>query len=162
MTMGNLAGPTARQTMDLEVTGATPNDIPDINRMIKALCAFHGEPCPLGLAETQAVLIGGSHIALVARRGARPIGYAVMEPRWKPMLGGWGYDISQLFVAETERGRGAGRALIAACQSRARSNGAVSLIIGTAPDNPGAAAAYRAMGLMERTGPRGATFSVPI
>lgn len=83
--------------MTLDISDAMPNDIPDLNRMIKALCAFHGDPCPHGLAETQGVLIGGSHIALVARCS-----------------------------------RGAGR-------SRARAKGAVSLIIGTAPDNPGGA-----------------------
>ena len=148
--------------MTLSITDATPNDVPDLNRMIRALCAYHGDPCPLGLADTQSVLIDGALIALVARRRQTRIGYAVMEPRWKPMHGGFGYDICQLYIVETERGKGVGRALVAACRDRANAAGAVALTIGTSPDNPSAAAAYRAMALDERTGPRGAIFKVPL
>lgn len=160
---GDLAGKSTQgNAMTLTITQATPNDIPDVTRMIRALCVFHGDPCPLGLAEAQAVLIGGSRIALVAHRAGRRIGYAVMEPRWKPMRGGWAYDITQLFVVETERGKGTGRALIEASRDTARQRGAVGLTIGTAPDNPGAAAAYRAMGLTERTGPPGMRFDIAL
>lgn len=148
--------------MTPNISDATSNDVPPLRAMIKALCAHHGDPCHLGLAETQDILINGPLIALVAKDGPTPVGYAVMERLWKPMYGGWGYDICQLYVVETHRNMGIGKALISACRARACADSAVNLSIGTAPQNPGAAAAYRAMGLEERPPQGGVRFRVPM
>ncbi len=71
-------------------------------------------------------------------------------------------DIAHLFVAEPMRGRGIGKALIAAAQSYAARSAASRLVIGTSPVNPGAAAAYRAMGLREIETQPGPRFEVTI
>lgn len=145
------------------ITQATPRDLPDLKRMITALCAFHGDPMPRGLADLQERLIDQPGlIALIARDGATAIGYAVLEQHWRPMDEHDGYDIAQLFVEERWRSRGVGQALIQAAQRLASGAFASRLSIGTSPDNPGAASAYRAMGLTEITSPRGPRFAVPL
>lgn len=145
-----------------EITTATPKDLPALLPMIRKLCAFHGDPCHMGLAEAQARFIDGPLTALIARENGRAVGYAVLEPRWRPMETGDLIDIAHLYVTEQARGHGVGRALIAAAQQMALEKGASGLVIGTAPDNPGAAAAYRAMGLDEITTQPGARFRIAL
>ncbi len=146
----------------INITIATARDVPDLLSMIRKLCAFHGDRCHMGLAETQASLVDGPLTALIARKATRAIGYAVLEPRWRPMHHGDLLDIAHLFVEEPMRGRGIGKALIAAAREEATRSQACRLTIGTAPDNPGAAAAYRAIGLEEITKPSGPRFNIPL
>ncbi len=146
----------------IQITRATPKDIADLLGMIRKLCAFHGDTCVIGLADLQAQLIGGPLTGLIARTGGTPAGYAVLEPHWRPMQHGNLLDIAHLFVEEPLRGRGIGKALIAAAATHARQAGACRLVIGTSPVNPGAAAAYRAMGLAEISTPPGPRFEIPI
>ena len=146
----------------ITITEATPKDIPALRDMIIKLCAFHGDPCHLGLAEAQAQLIDGPLQAFIARHDGQIGGYAVLEPHWRPMNTGPAWDIVHLFVEEPLRGRGVGRELIKAAKEFASTSKACRLTIGTSPDNPGAAAAYRAIGLDEITATPGARFSVPL
>ena len=141
----------------LKVTDVTPKDVPDLLEMIKALCAYHGDTCQMGLAETQDRFTNGCLIGLIAYIDEKAVGYAVVEPHWRPMHHGDLWDIAHLYVTEPMRGRGVGRALIDAVKSKAAQEGTYKLVIGTSPDNPGAAAAYRAMGhaeIKQMPGPR--------
>ncbi|HXC56744.1 MAG TPA: GNAT family N-acetyltransferase [Rhizomicrobium sp.] len=54
--------------------------------------------------------------------------------------------IVELFVVEAWRGRGVGRALIAAAEDWARRRGVATMLIGVIPDNARAAAVYRRAG----------------
>ena len=146
----------------LTIRHVTPRDIIDLRAMIAKLCAFHGDPCHLGLAEAQRRFIGGPLCALIARDGAAPAGYAVLEPRWRPMERGDCLDIAHLFVEERVRGRGIGRALIAAARDHAAAQGATRMTIGTAATNVQAAAAYRAMGLEEIKVTHGPKFDITL
>ncbi len=146
----------------LTITQTTSKDIPDLLAMIQDLCAFHGDECQMGLADTQARFIDGPLVALIAREGLDAVGYAVLEQHWRPMHAGELYDIAHLFIKEPRRGRGIGKSLIAACQSFAKEQNACRLVIGTSPVNPGAAAAYRTMGLAEITVAPGPRFEIPI
>lgn len=145
-----------------EITQVTPKDVPNLLAMIRKLCAFHGDDCMMGLAETQAQFIDGPLLGLIARHGKRALGYAVLEPHWRPMHNGPMLDIAHLFVEEPERGRGIGKALIAAAKDHATQSGASRLTIGTSPVNPGAAAAYRAMGLAEIISIPGPRFEIDV
>ncbi len=146
----------------ITITPATARDVPDLLSMIRKLCAFHGDPCHMGLADTQTRLIDGPLTTLIARASAAAAGYAVLEPRWRPMNTGDLLDIAHLFVEEPLRGRGIGKALIKAARDHASQAAACHLTIGTAPDNPSAAAAYRAMGFEEITSQPGPRFSIPL
>ncbi len=144
------------------IAEVTPKDIPDLLQMIQKLCALHGDHCCMGLAETQTQFIEGPLAALIARNDRDPVGYAVLERHWRPMHTGDLYDIAHLFIEEPMRGKGVGKALIAACKSFATAQGACRLVIGTSPVNPGAAAAYRAMGLEEITTSPGPRFEIAL
>ncbi len=146
----------------ITITPATARDVPDLLSMIRKLCAFHGDPCHMGLADTQTRLIDGTLTTLIARASGVAAGYAVLEPRWRPMNTGDLLDIAHLFVEEPLRGRGIGKALIKAARDHASQAAACDLTIGTAPDNPSAAAAYRAMGFEEITSQPGPRFSIPL
>ncbi len=144
----------------VEISDVTPKDIPALLAMIRQLCAFHGDTCVMGLADTQAQFIDGPLTGFIAHQDGRPVGYAAIEPHWRPMHHGPLLDIAHLFVKEAMRGRGVAKALIKAAQAHARQAGACRLIIGTSPVNPGAAAAYRAMGLAEITAQPGPRFEI--
>jgi len=144
------------------ITKVTPKDLPDLLRMIQDLCAFHGDVCQMGLADTQSQFIEGPLVALIARQSGSAVGYAVLERHWRPMHAGDLYDIAHLFISEPQRGKGIGKALIAKCQTYATEQAACRLVIGTSTVNPNAAAAYRAMGLTEITTTPGPRFEVPL
>ena len=145
-----------------QITQVTPTDIPDLLRMIQALCAFHGDTCQMGLADTQAKFIGGPLTGLIAHQDGQAVGYATLERHWRPMYKGDLLDIAHLFVIEPMRGKGIGTALIAACRTFANAQSACRLVIGTSPTNPGAAAAYRVMGLAELTTSPGPRFEIAL
>lgn len=143
-----------------DITLVTPKDLPDLLKMIGKLCAFHGDACQMGLADAQAQFIVGPLIAFIARNDEQAAGYCVLEPHWRPMETGPMLDIAHLFVEEPLRGRGIGKALIGAAVACAGAQGASRLTIGTSPDNPGAAAAYKRMGHTEITTTPGARFDI--
>jgi len=146
----------------LIIAQATPKDIPALRDMIRKLCAFHGDPCHMGLAEAQRRFINGPLLAFIAHQDGKPVGFCVLETHWRPMAHGDGLDVAHLFVEEPMRGHGIGKQLIQAAREHAQDIGASRLTIGTSPVNPGAAAAYRAMGLEEITGTPGARFNINI
>lgn len=145
-----------------DITQVTPKDVPDLLAMIRKLCAFHGDQCLMGLADTQAQFIDGPLIGFIARDARRAVGYTVLESHWRPMHPGPLLDIAHLFVQEPMRGRGIGKALIETARSYAVTHAASRLVIGTSPVNPGAAATYRAMGLTEVTSTPGARFEITL
>jgi len=143
------------------ISKVKPKDIPDLLKMMRALCALHGDECQLGLEQAQHQLIHAGHlVALIAWHGNIRVGYAVLEPRWRPMHTADTLDIAHLYVSENMRGRGIGRALISAAAELAVQNGYGRVTIGTTPENRAAAAAYRAMGLTEITKDSGVKFEV--
>ena len=103
----------------------------------------------------------GLSTAFVAREGDALIGYAGLNFTTEIHSGRTRIDIHHLFIEETHRAKGVGRALIAAAKELGRAQGAKGVTIGTAPNNETAQAAYRAMGLKEITdaGPR---FWIPV
>ena len=146
----------------MTINRVTPSDIPALRDMLYALCAYHGDTCTRGLENIHAQFIDGPLIGLIARKGVAAIGFATLVTHWRPMKDGDSIDILHLYVADGLRGQGIGRQLIAAAQSHARRFGATRLTIGTSPDNPGAAQAYRAMGWDEITAHPGPRFQIAL
>ena len=150
-------------TDDITITPAAPRDLAQIQQLIKALSAFHGDKAAVTLEQLQAIFFSpsGQGTAFVARAGDLIVGYAGIMAWTVIHSGKPRMDIQHLYIAEGWRNHGIGKALIKAAQAFARDAGAGSLSIGTDPRNTSAQAAYRAMGLEEMTdlGPR---FWIPL
>ncbi|SFR34089.1 Acetyltransferase (GNAT) family protein [Yoonia tamlensis] len=142
------------------ITTVTPADVPALHKMLCALCAHHGDTCLRGVADIHAQFINGPLTGIIARKGGMPVGFATLATHWRPMQNGDSVDILHLFVQAQRRRQGIGRQLVAAAQTHARKTHAARLTIGTAPDNPQAAAAYRAMGWDEITTQPGPRFTI--
>jgi GNAT superfamily N-acetyltransferase len=65
--------------------------------------------------------------ALIAERGAAPVGYALFFPTFSTFLAIQGIWLEDLFVRPAHRKSGAGRALLAAVAARARERGSERL-----------------------------------
>jgi GNAT superfamily N-acetyltransferase len=88
--------------------------------------------------------------AFVAEQNGNAVGWAVFVIDQEPIYvveseRRAGY-IAELFVQERSRGIGAGKALIAACESHARATGLNVLMIGVLPSNTRARSVYLAAG----------------
>jgi len=77
----------------------------------------------------------GDGMLLGARGGGELIGYACLYWHFSSLSAAETVLMNDLFVSETARGRGAGRALIEASAAVARERGATHLQWATAPDN---------------------------
>jgi GNAT superfamily N-acetyltransferase len=146
----------------MQIEHAHPSDLTNIMTMIHALSAFHGDTATITHDQAHAAFFGpkASATALVARDGDEMIGYAGLHHTVTLHTGVPRIDIHHLFIADTHRNQGIGRALIAYAADLAKQQGAAGLTIGTAPENLSAQTAYRAMGFTEITdaGPR---FRIP-
>jgi GNAT superfamily N-acetyltransferase len=142
----------------ISIQPAKQSDLAQIQKLIRALSAFHGDVADVTLEQLQDIFFGQhpKGIAFVARQGGAVIGYAGVLETIAVHSGIPRFDIHHLHVIENRRSQGVGRALIAAAKAHATAQGARGLTIGTAPQNATAQAAYRAMGLEEITdaGPR--------
>ena len=104
----------------LRVRFAIPDDAATIVRFVRGLAAFEREPADsvrLSEADVRRDGFGAQprFEALIAERAGRPVGFALFFPNYSTWEGRPGMYIEDLFVEEAERGRGAGRALMAAC-----------------------------------------------
>lgn len=104
-----------------------------------------GEPVPDDFAKTlrEAVETGALEV-LAARAEKRMVGVAVLAYRLSISAGGLFASIEDLYVRPNERGRGVGRALLEAVQSRCTAGG-ISYIEVQVEDKD-AAAFYTALG----------------
>ena len=142
---------------DFDIRAVTPADIPDLVSMADALGAFHDEETRADPDALMRDLFGSPTWlwGLIARDGSAPIGYALMLPTAQAQHARRGLDLHHMYVAPDWRGRGLGRALIAAVEAKARSLDCAYVAIGTDSANTGAQAAYQAMGYSRRApGPR--------
>lgn len=143
----------------IDITLARPSDLIDIQKMIRALSAFHGDAAAVTLAQLQDIFFGAAPTAtaLIAKSNGTHVGYAGLTSTTVLHEGTIRLDIHHLFVHERHRAKGIGTALIKASTAYAQSIGATRLTIGTDPNNATAIAAYHAIDFLEEitgTGPR--------
>ena len=142
---------------DFDIRAVATADLADLVLMADALGAFHGEETRAD-ADSLARDVFGTPTwlwGLIARDGPDAIGYALMLPTAQAQHARRGLDLHHMYVAPDWRGRGVGRALIAAVEHQARTLRCTYVTIGTDPGNTGAQAAYQAMGYTRRApGPR--------
>lgn len=153
-------------TPPVDIRPLQASHLPEVHRMLIDLARHHGDVATITPPALRALVLDAPDLrGLVAFPGDRPsrlpVGYALLSRRPDLITGRSGYDITHLFVQDVFRGKGIGRALIAAARRLAQDEGCKRLTIGTPPTNAAAAAAYRAMGLVERPLP-GPSFAVPL
>src|SRR5213075_69618 len=83
---------------------------------------------------------------LIAERGRRPVGMAIVYPGYDNDSGSAGLLLSDLYVIPAERRNGVGRALMSAAAAEAARRGGDWLMFFVAPGNRGAQAFYRRLG----------------
>lgn len=131
---------------------ATPEDLPEVHRMLIALAA----------REVQAVTITPRLLARIALEGRaarllvahrsdspqrHPVGFALMLVGRNMVAGAdWGV-VEQVYVQEPDRGRGIGRALLAAAREMAAQIGCQGVTVSSRPETDGSALVWRAQGL---------------
>jgi len=135
----------------MEVRPAAQSDIPALMPLMRGYCEFYKcDPPDAGLDEMARALIASEDdqgMLLVAEdEGGETIGFAAVGWKWSSLRGARIAVLEDLFVAPEARGKGAADALIEACASRARANGAPVMTWLTAPDNKRAQAVYDRVG----------------
>ncbi len=131
---------------------ATPDDLPEVHRMLIALAAQTGAAAritPPVLARI--ALDGPAARLLVAHRTdspqRHPVGFALMLVGRNMVAGAaWGV-VEQLYVQVPDRGHGIGRALLAAARAEAEAAGCEGVTVSTRPETDGSALSWRALGL---------------
>lgn len=138
----------------LTLRPATSQDLPEVHRMLIALAAEHGEATTITPSLIERIALRGRAARLlVAHRDdspqRHPVGYVLMLVGRNMVAGAnWGF-VEQVYVQTPDRGRGIGRALIAAARAEAMAVGCEGVTVATLPDVDGAALVFRASGLWD-------------
>jgi GNAT superfamily N-acetyltransferase len=131
---------------------ATPDDLPEVHRMLIALAAQTGAAARITpRLLSRIALEGRAARLLVAHRTdspqRHPVGFALMLVGRNMVAGAeWGV-VEQLYVQEPDRKRGIGRALLAAAREMAGTAGCQGVTVSSRPETDGSALAWRAQGL---------------
>jgi GNAT superfamily N-acetyltransferase len=101
------------------IRAATPDDVPEIARMIRELAAFEREPEQARATDEQlrSALFGddaSASVLLALDDDGSPAGFALWYRSFSTWEGVPGVYLEDLYVAEDQRGSGLGRALLTA------------------------------------------------
>jgi GNAT superfamily N-acetyltransferase len=101
----------------LRISPATPDDVPLLLRLVKALAEYErmGALVVNDESALRASLFGEQPAAqaIIARIDGEPVGFAVWFSNYSTFLGRRGLYLEDLFVLPAWRGRGVGRKLLA-------------------------------------------------
>lgn len=140
------------------VRRAVPEDLPEVHRMLIGLVAQKGRTATITPPVLARIAMQGRAARLlVAHRPdspqRHPVGYALLLVGRNMVAGAeWGV-VEQLYVQEPDRGRGIGRALLAAARDEAAKAGCAGVTVSSRPATDGSALTWRALG-MDRLEPR--------
>lgn len=133
---------------DLKIRSAALGDLDKVAILFDAYRQFYRrEPDPEGaLRFIRERLIEGNSCILLAEVEGKAAGFVQLYPSFSSVSLGRLMILNDLYVAETVRGQGVGRALLEAACDMARQAGAVGLILETEPTNETAQRLYEAAG----------------
>lgn len=138
--------------MSLHIRPAVAADAPALAELVRGLNAFHEDPLEHSTAETLVRDGFGERPAfavLLAELDGKAVGYALFHDAYEPVYAARGVYMSDLFVAESARRTGAGRALVAAVAAEARRRGAIFVGWVSRRWNTAAQEFYRTLGAIE-------------
>lgn len=146
------------------IRAAGPDDAELVAALIEELNVHQGEPT--GHVTAEAVRRDGfgarpEFQVLLAEVDGAAAGYALFHPSWSTEVGERGFYLYDLYVREAARGRGVGRALLAAVAARARSEGRTFLWWSSKDWNREAQAFYAGLGAIEESVKAHAIFGEP-
>lgn len=132
----------------LGIRMASPSDLGELAPLFDAYRRFYGQAAD---PERARDFIGerlNRHDSwiLVAQRGDVLVGFTQLYPSFSSTRTSRIAVLNDLFVAESERGRGIGRALLSAAEDLGRKLGLDALELATATDNTTAQSLYEAQG----------------
>lgn len=138
------------------VRRATPADVPAILRLIVALAVYEREPDAVKATEESlaaSLFSDNAHVfAHVVEHEGEVVGIAVWFLNYSTWTGRPGIYLEDLFVAETARGLGAGKALFKALAEEAERLGCARIDWAVLDWNTPAMDFYRSIGGRRQTG----------
>jgi len=143
------AEPERRSLLSPTVRALAPKDADRVVEMAAGLSAHEGAPPPpfdRGAYLQWGFGAGARFGGLVAEVGGHPIGYILYHQGFHVGRGAPGLFLMDLFVEAGFRGRGIGRALMAALARYAEAEGETWITWQVHPDNRGAMDFYRSVG----------------
>jgi GNAT superfamily N-acetyltransferase len=138
--------------MELDVRPAGMADVPALVGLMQAFYAEAGIPLAAGPAERAfAALLAAPHLGAVwlAVRSGEAVGHVVLTVAFSMEYGGPRGFIDDLYVRPSERGRGAGAALLAAARTGALERGLRALCVETGPADHPARGLYARAGFVD-------------
>lgn len=120
--------------MAVQVRSAGQADVPALVSLMQGFYAEAGFPLPAGPAEAAfATLLSAPHLGAVwlAERDGRAVGHVVLTVAFSMEYGGLRGFIDDLYVQQSDRGRGTGAALLAAARAGAVERGLRALCVET-------------------------------
>jgi len=135
-------------TRAIHARRATLADLDALVPLFEGYRRFYGEPsqpavCHAFLSER---LERGESVVFIATRGNDPVGFVQLYPVFSSVRARRAWLLNDLYVAESTRGSGIGRALLDAARDHASDSDAAYLLLETAHDN------HQAQRLYERYG----------
>ncbi len=135
--------------MTILVRPASVDDVPIIAALGRQLNIHQGDPVEHFSNETiyrDGFRFNPEFRVLLAEWKGEPSGYALFHPCYETGWAARGFYLADLFVLERARGRGLGRALVAAVAATANREGRTFLWFATKDWNETAQRIYRALG----------------
>ncbi len=133
---------------DITTRRATVQDSEPVALLFDQYRQFYGQPSDTEAATgfINARLDQNDSTILVASAGDTQIGFTQLYPSFSSVSMAPIWILNDLFVAESHRRRGVGRALMNAAQEFATNDGAKRLCLATGEDNVSAQALYESQG----------------
>jgi len=136
--------------MAITIRTATPADVPEILRFIRALAAYEREPDAVSATEAGLLRDGFGpnpfYSSLIAEQDGLPAGFALFFFNYSTWLGRPGLYLEDIFVDPEFRGLGIGKALLQKVAAIALEKGCLRLQWEVLDWNTPAIDFYRAMG----------------
>ncbi|WP_087024818.1 GNAT family N-acetyltransferase [Thaumasiovibrio subtropicus] len=133
----------------MTIAKVTVNEIEATASLFDAYRVFYGHASDIAAAREfiNARVVNKESVILLARdEGGKAVGFTQLYPSFSSVSVARTWILNDLFVNETQRGKGIGKQLLNAAKAHAIATGAKGLSLETARDNTNAQALYESLG----------------